>query len=270
MPFVHGPTLRLHYLEDGAGPPLVWLPGGNDCAALMLHAHRRLAARLRLICLDPRGQGESAAPTDADDYSPDGYASDVLALVDALGLERAIIGGHSRGGRTSVEFALRYPERVMGVIAAASPLLGSTTERESGFRRYQRVLAEEGIDAFLGLLRSAPRHPERHAMWRAAAHRAGPRALIAQYEALSRLSPLTERLSSLTVPGLFLTGDRDFLRGHAEQVAAAAPSVRLAVIANAGHALFADNPEDYFAALHGFLDECLGPAPAARILDSNL
>jgi pimeloyl-ACP methyl ester carboxylesterase len=255
MPFIDTPTLRLHYLEAGDGPPLVWLPGGNDCAALMLHAHRRLTARVRLICLDPRGQGESDAPATADDYSPDSYASDVLALVDALGLQRAVIGGHSRGGRTSVEFALRYPERVGGVIAAASPLLGSTRERESGFRRYQRTLAEDGVDAFLSMLRSGPRHPERHAIWRAAAHRAGPRALIAQYEALSRLGPLTDRLPSLAVPGLFLTGDRDFLREHAERAAATSPRVSFALIRDAGHALFADNPEDYFDALNRFLDE---------------
>jgi pimeloyl-ACP methyl ester carboxylesterase len=264
MPFINAPTLRLHYLDEGDGPPVVWLPGGNDCAALMLHAHRRLTSRVRLVCLDPRGHGESDAPTTADDYSPDNYAGDVLALVDALGLERAVIGGHSRGGRTSVEFALRYPERVVGVIAAASPLLGSTSEREPGFRRYQRALAAEGVDAFLSMLRSGPRHPERHAIWRAAAHRAGAQALIAQYEALSRLGPLTDRLPSLAVPGLFLTGDRDFLRDHAERAAAAGPRVRFALIPDAGHALFADNPRDYFDALNGFLDECLDVRVAAQ------
>jgi len=257
MPFVQSSGLRLHYIEEGEGPPLVWLPGGNDSAALMMHAHRRLAARVRLICLDPRGQGESDAPTEADDYAPDRYAGDVLALLDALGLDRPVVGGHSRGGRTSVELALRHPERVRAVIAAASPLLGSTGDREPGFRRYQRVLAEEGVDAFLALLRSAPRHPERHAMWRAAAHRAGPSALFAQYEALSRLGPLTERARELAVPGLFLTGERDFLRDHAETVATAAPSGRFALIPDAGHALFADNAAAYFAELDAFLDRVL-------------
>jgi pimeloyl-ACP methyl ester carboxylesterase len=255
MPLIEIPgRIRLHYLEEGDGPPMLWLPGGNDCAALMLHAHRSLAARVRLICLDPRGQGESDAPSTAEAYAPAEHVSDLLGVLDGLALNRVIIGGHSRGGRTSVEFALAHPERVVAVIAAASPLLGSTPERDGGFRRYQSALAEQGVDAFLELLRSGPRHPERRAIWRAAAHRAGPDALIAQYEALRRLRPLTERLASLAVPALFLTGDRDFLREHAHVAAAASPAIRCREIASAGHALFVDNPDDYFAALNGFLD----------------
>lgn len=254
--------IRIHFMEEGAGPPMLWLPGGNDCAALMLHAHRSLAQRVRLVCVDPRGQGESDAPNTPESYAPAEHVADLLGLLDLLGLDRVIIGGHSRGGRTGVEFALAHPNRVVAVIAAASPLLGSTPDREGGFRRYQNALAGEGVDAFLDLLRSGPRHPERRAIWRAAAHRAGPNALIAQYEALSRLQPLTDRLASLTVPGLFLTGDRDFLRDHAHRAAAASPLARCAEIADAGHALFADNPGDYFAVLNGFLDMVMGPPPA--------
>lgn len=107
MPLIEIPgRLRLHYLEEGTGPPMLWLPGGNDCAALMLHAHRPLTERVRLICLDPRGQGESDAPTTADDYAPAEHVADLEAVLETVGLERMIIGGHSRGGRTSVEFAL--------------------------------------------------------------------------------------------------------------------------------------------------------------------
>jgi pimeloyl-ACP methyl ester carboxylesterase len=78
MPYVNGDGPRIHYLEEGSGPPLVWLPGGNDHAGLMLHAHRRLAARFRLICMDPRGQGRSDAPIDTYAYDPPGYVADVL------------------------------------------------------------------------------------------------------------------------------------------------------------------------------------------------
>ena len=254
MPFITLPHIRLHYLDEGAGPPLVWLPGGNDSAALMLHAHRRLTSRVRLICYDPRGQGESDTRHTPEDYAPERHVEDLTGFLDALGLDRVMLGGHSRGGRTSVEFALRHPERVVGVVAAGSPLLGSTAQRSGGFRHYQQVLRDEGVDAFLAQLRSAPRHPERLAQWRAAAHRAGPEALAAQYEALSRLGPLTERLRELTVPALFLTGDRDFLAEHTRTAAGATKLITLAVISDAGHALFRDNPAGYFAVLNSFLD----------------
>lgn len=83
MPLIEIPgRLRLHYLEEGTGPPMLWLPGGNDCAALMLHAHRPLTERVRLICLDPRGQGESDAPTTADDYAPAEHVADLEAVLE--------------------------------------------------------------------------------------------------------------------------------------------------------------------------------------------
>ena len=257
MPLITLPWIRIHYLEEGAGPPMLWLPGGNDSAALMLHAHRPLARRVRLICVDPRGQGMSDPRTTPEEYAPAEHVADMRGVLDALGLEHVVIGGHSRGGRTSVEFALAHPERVVAVIAAASPLLGSTTEREPGFRRYQRVLAEEGIDAFLERLPSGPRHPERRALWRAAAHHAGAQALIAQYEALSRLPPLTERLRSLAVPALFMSGSRDFVVEHARTAAGVTPGSRLVVLEGAGHALFNHRPKEYFAAIDAFLDEVL-------------
>jgi len=257
MAFVQLPEIRIHYLEEGAGPPLVWLPGGNDSALLMRHAHRRLAARVRLICMDPRGQGESDSRTEPEDYLPAAYAGDVLGLLDALGLERVVLGGHSRGGRTSMEVALRYPERVVAVIAAASPLLGYETGRIDGLRHNQLLLREQGVDAFLNGLNWGPRNPERHAYWRAAAQRAGADALIAQYEALSRLPTLTTRLPDLQPPALFLSGERDFMLEAARQAAAATPNSRLIVIPDAGHALFADQPDAYFRAFNAFLDEVL-------------
>jgi pimeloyl-ACP methyl ester carboxylesterase len=255
MPFIPLTPYRLHYLEEGSGPPLVWLPGGNDCAALMLHAHRPLTRRVRLICIDPRGQGESHAAHTPDEYAPAAHVGDLERALDALGLERVVIGGHSRGGRTALEFSLARPERVVAAIAAASPLQGVTPERSSGLQRLQRTLAEQGVDAFLGLLRSAPRHPERHALWRAAAHRAGATALIAQYEALLRLLPLAPRMSELRKPVLLLAGDRDPLAEHSRVCAEAGRDVRFVEVPDAGHGLFADNAPPYLEAINRFLDE---------------
>jgi 3-oxoadipate enol-lactonase len=257
MPTLTLPHITLHYLEEGRGPPLLWFPGGNDCAALMLHAHRRLAERMRLICVDPRGQGRSDPRHTPEEYAPECYVEDIRAVLDALGLERAIVGGHSRGGRMSVEFALSYPERVAAVVAAASPLLGFTPERGRRFNRYQRVLREHGVDAFLAEVNTGPRHPERRAIWVQAAHHAGPVALDAQYEALRRLGPLTGRMAGLQVPALFVCGRSDPLLDHSRACAGASPRARLAEIDGAGHAVFADNPEPYFEVLCGFLDEVI-------------
>jgi pimeloyl-ACP methyl ester carboxylesterase len=253
--------LRLHYLEEGSGPPLVWLPGGNDHAGLMLHAHRRLTTRYRVICVDPRGQGRSDAPTGTHDYDPPCYVADLLGVLDALGLERPLLGGHSRGGRTVMEFALRYPERVRAAVAASSPHLGITPEREARFATYQRALREGGVDAFLPLLHGAPRHPARRTEYEACIRAAGPDALIAQYDALRRLGPLTERLRALAVPALFLCGDRDPLLPHSQAAAAAAPQGKLVIVEGAGHNIFAGAPVGYFTPLEEFLAEHTSASP---------
>lgn len=255
MPFVQLASIRIHYLEEGSGDPLVWLPGGNDCAALMMHAHRRLAERYRLICVDPRGQGQSDPRTTPEDYAPSEYVADLVGVLDALGVERPIVGGHSRGGRTSVELALRHPGRPRAVIAAGSPLGGYTERRGSRLRDYQRVLREQSLDEFLDFVNTGPRNPERHAIWRAAAHHAGAEALIAQYEALTRLPSLLDKMPSLQCPALFISGDRDGIAGLLKEAAEAAPPARYVEVPNAGHALFADNPDGYFAGLNAFLDE---------------
>lgn len=260
MPYLRVNGLRIHYLEEGSGPPLVWLPGGNDHAGLMLHAHRRLAARYRLICVDPRGQGGSDAPAGAHDYDPPAYVADLLGVLDTLGLEWPLLGGHSRGGRTVMEFALLHPGRTAAAVAASAPHLGITPERDLRFQNYQRVLRAEGVDGFLPLLAGAPRHSGRRAAYEAHIRTAGPAALIAQYDALRRLPPLTERLRALAVPALFVCGARDPLLPHSQAAAAAAPHARLEVIPGAGHAIFAGGPEAYFTALEGFLAEATGAA----------
>ena len=255
MPYVQANGLRIHYLEEGNGPPLVWLPGGNDHAGLMLHAHRRLTARWRLICVDPRGQGRSDAPSGPQDYEPSAYVADLLGVLDALELERPLLGGHSRGGRTAVEFALPYPGRLTAVVAASSPHLGITPDRDARFQEYQRALRENGVEGFLPLLTGAPGHPERRAEYEHYIRAAGPAALIAQYDAMRRLPPLTDRLGALAVAALFLCGEHDSLLPHSQAAAGAAPRARLVVIPGAGHAIFAGRPDAYFTALEEFLSD---------------
>ena len=255
MPFVDHAEATVHYLDEGSGPVVVWLPGGNDHAGLMLHAHRQFTTHYRWLFIDPRGQGRSSAPIDTHSYDPPGYVSDVLAVLDHLGIERAVVGGHSRGGRTAMEFALRHPQRVVAAIAAASPHLGATPGRTERFDAYETALRSQGVDGFLPLLRGAPRHPERRAEYEAYIRGAGPDALIAQYNALRRLTPLPPRLSELTVPALFLCGSEDELLPHSKAAAAAAPNARLVVVDGAGHAIFAGSPPAYYDTLAAFLGE---------------
>ncbi|MFN8558562.1 MAG: alpha/beta hydrolase [Dehalococcoidia bacterium] len=215
MPFLDTNGIRLHYLDRGAGPPLVWLPGGNDHAAMALRAHERLLDRWRIVAVDPRGQGGTTAFVTAASYEPSLLAEDLRGLLDALGLRQVVIGGHSRGGRSALEFARAYPERVGAVIAVDAPALASDAERRLAYRRMAQRLRERGIDAFISVLPTAPRDPRRRAEWEAHLRAAGAEAVAAQYEAMAALRPITEDMTALTMPLLIICGERDPLLADA-------------------------------------------------------
>lgn len=108
--------IRLHYLDRAGGePPIVMLPG------LTANAHSfdgliaaGLSPRYRTIALDLRGRGDSEKP--ATGYALQDHAQDVVALLDRLGIERAVILGHSFGGLLTIYLAAHYPGRVSRAI----------------------------------------------------------------------------------------------------------------------------------------------------------
>jgi pimeloyl-ACP methyl ester carboxylesterase len=123
--------IQLHYLDHGGGgPTLVLLPG------LTANAHAfdglilaGLGSRFRVLALDLRGRGLSDKPVTG--YSMPEHAADVIALLDELGVGRAVMCGHSFGGLLTLYLAARHPERVNKlVIIDSSAMLINPRTRE--------------------------------------------------------------------------------------------------------------------------------------------
>jgi pimeloyl-ACP methyl ester carboxylesterase len=109
--FLATSELRLHYLDHaGEGPPLILLHGLSSNAHVFDGIAARMSPRRRLLSLDLRGRGLSDKP--AAGYRMADHAGDVLALLDAHGLDRATVIGHSFGGLLAYYLAARHPERV--------------------------------------------------------------------------------------------------------------------------------------------------------------
>ncbi len=127
--FVQVNNIRLHYLDHpGRRPTLILLPGltaNAHCFDGMIQAG--LSPHLHAVALDLRGRGLSDKP--AAGYSMAEHAKDVIALLDALGIERPVIGGHSFGGLLTFYIAANFPQRVskLVVIDAATKLVNSQT-----------------------------------------------------------------------------------------------------------------------------------------------
>jgi pimeloyl-ACP methyl ester carboxylesterase len=131
--FVQAGGLRLHVAEAGAGDPIVLLHGWPQHWYCWRRVIPRLAERHRVLCPDLRGFGWSDAPRSS--YAKQELAGDVIALLDALELDRVRLVGHDWGGFVGFLVALRAPERVRDLLAFsivhpwASPRRGPTLAR---------------------------------------------------------------------------------------------------------------------------------------------
>ncbi len=116
--FIETNGFQTHVAEAGDGPPLLLLHGWPEFWATWEPVIGRLAGEYRLIAPDFRGFGESGNPEAgrSDRAGADTLADDVIALLDALGLERVGIVGHDVGAFVMQRLAIRYPERVAGLV----------------------------------------------------------------------------------------------------------------------------------------------------------
>ena len=117
LPFVEGTRhelvdigkARLHVAQAGSGEPIVLLHGWPQHWYMWRHVIPMLAPHYRLLCVDLRGFGWSDAPR--GDYSKQALADDVLALLDALELDRVRLMGHDWGGYIGFLLCMQHPER---------------------------------------------------------------------------------------------------------------------------------------------------------------
>ncbi len=114
----------LHVLDEGEGFPVVFAHGFPELAYSWRHQLPAVAAAgYRAIAADQRGYGRSSRPAAIDQYDIIHLTDDLLGVLDALGLERAVFVGHDWGSMVVWSLALRAPERVAGVVGMSVPFL---------------------------------------------------------------------------------------------------------------------------------------------------
>lgn len=121
----NGVRLALHAAgPEGATPPIVFCHGFPEIAFSWRHQMRALSALgFRVLAPDQRGYGASDTPKGVDAYQIEHLCADMIALLDAEGIEQAVFCGHDWGGFIVWEMARRYPSRVAGVIGLNTPHL---------------------------------------------------------------------------------------------------------------------------------------------------
>jgi N-formylmaleamate deformylase len=118
--------INVHYLRTGGNkPPVVLLHGLMTSGACWTPLAQALEEGYDVIMPDARGHGKSSAP--AEGYYYDNLATDVLSLIEVLGLATPVLIGHSMGGMTAAVVANRNPKRIRGAYLSRSMLSDSTT-----------------------------------------------------------------------------------------------------------------------------------------------
>jgi pimeloyl-ACP methyl ester carboxylesterase len=251
MPVLDRPGGGIRYEVSGSGSPAVLLTHGFAATSAMFAANvPAIAASHQVITWDLRGHGGSDYPADPDCYSPDTALGDMAALLTHCQSDRAVLGGHSLGGYLSLDFALRFPGRVAGlVLIDTGPGFRNDAARDGWNQRAERTAARLEDQGLAALGSSAELHVSEHR---------GASGLIAaaRHTLTQRDSHVLDELPDIAVPTLVVVGSDDapFLAA-ADYMTAKIPQARKVVIPGAGHAPNVDTPDLFGAELRAFLDQ---------------
>jgi pimeloyl-ACP methyl ester carboxylesterase len=263
------PTILLegrpvHYEEAGAGEPLLLIAGLGSDSGSWGAAGLALAERFRTVSIDNRGCGLSG--TGGAPFTVGDMADDAAGVLDALGVRKACVVGHSMGGYVAQEMALRHPGRVRGLVLACTSLVSS--ERNNAlFASFAREL-EAGVEYGAWIRRWAPwlftpaclaRPGFLDDFARQAAQnpcRQGAEGFRRQVEAVASFDA-RGRSGSVRCRTIVLAGEEDVLITRAESRALAG-QVRggtLTVIGGAAHSVHIEKCDEFVSAALGFLDD---------------
>lgn len=264
--------LRWHAVEDGqAGPGLVLLHGYLASTAIWQPAIAGLAPTVRTLAVDLPGAGYSERPATAP-YDLPWFAERLIDLLDAVGLERPLLGGHSLGGAIALHAAARHPDRVAGLVLV-SPFVYAPPP-PPGLRLARAFPRSMELFFRSPLGRAMVRGMVRRAVYSAGDHDALASASSSRlldnldadggWAAASKVglqahahSPQTDLIARIEHPCLVLWGGQD--RAHstslAERLVAELPGpTRLSVFPGSAHNCHEEEPERFCAEVRAWME----------------
>jgi 3-oxoadipate enol-lactonase len=246
--------------EWGRGAPLVLVHGLADDHRAWRKVLPWLALDRRVIAYDLRGHGETTLG-EADGTLAQ-LGGDLVALLDAMEVERADLVGFSLGGTIVMRAAIDHPDRVGRLLPVAT---SSRVGRAAvPWYRDRAALADQGAERLHPLLEQDTREQlsgapdERAAHWSIRAQStADPRGFANACRAMARLGeePLDPELGGIAAPTLVIAADRDGFcpPRAAEIIAAGIPGARTCVLAGSGHQVELERPRELSEAILEFL-----------------
>jgi 2-succinyl-6-hydroxy-2,4-cyclohexadiene-1-carboxylate synthase len=269
--------------RDGASRealPLLLLHGFTGAASTWSELLPAFGARRRVIALSLHGHGGSDAPDDPARYAAPRAASDLLELLDRLGIARVALLGYSMGARVALHTALTAPERIGALILeSGSPGIADDAERAER-RAADEALAMDierhGVEAFVDRWERLPLWESQRQLSSAARETLRARRLAGSARGLANslrglgagaTSPVHGRLGELeSTPVLLVCGalDEKYVE-LAREMSDALPHSMVHVVEGAGHAVHLERPGEMLGAVEEFLVEVDGAASPCAV-----
>jgi pimeloyl-ACP methyl ester carboxylesterase len=267
--------LRQHVITGGEGPPLLLVHGWPQTWYAWRLVMPALARDFSVVVPDQRGTGLSGKP--ADGYDTGTLASDLVALMDALGHQRFAVAGHDTGMWIGYALAADHPDRIDRLAVAETPLPGVSPSPplfanahlnnalwHFAFNRLTGVndqLAQGREDIYFGwqfatkAAKKLPDYAVRHYIGALAADPEALHASFAIYRALDATIAQNQQRKTrrLTLPVLAIGGQYSLGEQVAATMKLAADDVQTLVIPGCAHWVAEETPEETLAALTGFL-----------------
>lgn len=262
-------AIEMAYQEAGGGPhPFVLVHGFTGSSDDFIDVLPNLAERGHTVLVDQRGHGDSTNP--GDGYAFDQLVTDLAGFLDARGIERCDLLGHSMGGMVALRFALEHPDRLASLVlmdTSPGPIEVMPKEIRRGVADLGRA---QGMGAVYRLMRenmgatSLPEAMQRRIeadgerYWErieAKLERMDPECFDHLGNALGDHVPVTTRLGAIGVPTTVIVGaeDQPFLE-PSEAMAMGVPDAVLVVVPDAAHSPQMENQDAWLAAIHAHLD----------------
>ncbi len=258
--FILADHFKIQFQVDGIrrGIPLIFINSLGCDLRMWEPVLPAFTGRFHVIRYDKRGHGRSEVPTGP--YTIRDHSNDLMALVENLDLESAILVGISVGGMIAMDFALQHPGRVLALaLADTGPVIGTP----AGWDERIRAVQTRGLTGMAEIITSRwflpdfqKSHPSEYFRYIEMLSYASPEGYIATCAAL-RDADLRTEIPAITAPALALCGAQDpvVTPEQTRAWAACLPNARSRVIQNASHLPCIEQPEAFAGVINRFLLE---------------
>ncbi|RWC60507.1 alpha/beta hydrolase [Mesorhizobium sp.] len=232
--------IQMYYAVFGAGDPMLLIHGGLGHADIWASQMATLSKTHKVIVADSRGHGRSTRTEQP--YGYDLMASDYLALLDYLKIDKTALVGWSDGGIIGIDIALHRPERLTRLFAQAANVTTDGLDPDVMTNKtFAAYIDRSGRD-----YKKMSKTPDQYDTF------------VAQMSHMWESEPAwaKEQLAKITTPTAIVAGDHDeaIKREHTEYIAAAIPGAKLIILPNASHFAMLQAPDEYSQAALDFID----------------